>query len=65
MGRAKESNLHMGGTRNHFDSSRPEIEGRCRNRGAPVKTASTTAGGTDITNAQDKFLNHGRLDEGM
>ena len=67
MGRAKESKLHMGGTRNHFDSSRasPEIEGRCRNRGAPVKTASTTAGGTDLKNAQDKSLNHGRLDEGM
>ena len=67
MGRAKESKLRMGGTRNHFDSSRasPEIEGRCRNRGAPVKTASTTAGGTDIKNAQDKSLNHGRLDEGM
>jgi hypothetical protein len=67
MGRATESKLRMGGTRNHFDSSRasPEIEGRCRNRGAPVKTASTTAGGTDIKNAQDKSLNHGRLDEGM
>ena len=67
MGRATESKLRMGGTRNHFDSSRasPEMEGRFRNRGAPVKTASTTAGGTDIKNAQDKSLNHGRLDEGM
>ena len=42
MGRANESKLHTGGTRKHFDSPlelHPKCE--CRNRGAPVKTAST------------------------